>query len=301
MSIRNPRRSFVRSSLCTGLSVGLSFGMALAPSATVLAATTTAIEAALAPDGDPEALSAEAVERFEAKDYDAAVDLFEQAYAVDPQPNYLFNIGRVYEEKGDLENAVVFYQRFVAQSGVDIDSRQEATKRLKVLREALDQLKAEKEPPKEDTTDPTPKDDAVDPIPEETTPPPPVEDEEAAQAAKRKKTLRITGYSLMGVGGAALIVGAALGGVASGTADDANADEFVDRTLALRDRARRQAAAADAMFITGGVLAVAGLALVLATLGGKKAKAGGDTVSRRTLWSPVVGPQRVGVGLTHRF
>ncbi|MCX4242065.1 tetratricopeptide repeat protein [Paraliomyxa miuraensis] len=280
------------------VSVGLAFGMALAPSTPVLAAATSAH--AIGPEGDPEELSAQAVERFQAKDYDGAVSLFQQAYAIDPQPNYLFNIGRVYEEKGDLENAVVYYQKFVGQSGVDLESRQAATERLKVLREALAQLESNKEPEPKDVGPEQPKDDTVEPVPDEQDQPP-VVDEEAQQAAKRKKTLRITGYALMGVGGAALVVGGVLGGLASSNVADANADEFVDRTLAFRDKARRQAAGADAMFITGGVLAVTGVALVLATLGGKKSKKAGGDVARRTAWSPVVGPERVGVGLTHRF
>ena len=292
MTSANRRRSVSCSSLCTGL----AFGLALGPSLPVLASTPA--EAAT-PEGDPEALSAEAVELFEAKDYDGAVALLEQAYAIDPNPNYLFNIGRVYEEKGDLQRAVEFYQRFVKQSGVDIDSRQAATERLKVLREALAQIEADKAdetPPPDETTEPT--DELTQPEPEPSPPPP---DDAAERTAKRKKTLRITGYSLLGVGGGALIAGAVLGGIASATADDANGDPFVDRTIALRNRARRQAIAADAMFITGGVLAATGLALVLTTLGGKKSAKAGDTASRRTRWSPVVGPERIGMGLTHRF
>lgn len=251
----------------------------------------TAPPAEPAPDG-PEAFSAAAVERFEAKDYDAAVELFEKAYAADPQPNYLFNIGRVYEEKGDLENAVVYYQKFVGQSGVDLESRQAATERLKVLREALAQMKGEgaDEPPEDEP----PKDEGTgEPKVDE-----PIADTgEDAKAAKRKKTLRITGYSLMGVGGVGLIVGAVFGGLAQGSVKDADADPFIDRQEAFRERATTQARVADAMFITGGVLAAAGLVLVLTTLGGKKAKA--DVA--KSVWSPVVGPQQVGLGFARRF
>ena len=195
---RNLRRSLVCSS------VALALG--LAPSLPVLAATTSAI--ATAPDGDPEELSAQAVERFEAKDYDGAVELFEQAYAVDPQPNYLFNIGRVYEEKGDLEKAVEFYQRFVGQSGVDLESRQAATERLKVLREAVAQMKADEkangggdETDDDETNDDGTNDDIVTNPPDDGT----GDDQGTDQSAlKRKKILRITGYSLLGVGGGAL-------------------------------------------------------------------------------------------------
>lgn len=297
---RNLRRSLVCSS------VALALG--LAPSAQVLAATASIAAPEDGAEGDPEALSAAAVERFEAKDYDGAVELFEQAYAVDPQPNYLFNIGRVYEEKGDLEKAVEFYQRFVGQSGVDLESRQAATERLKVLREAVAQMKADEKQAnggdEGDETDEGDEGDEGDQAGDTVTDPPPDDGGEDTgtdeDAGKRKKILRITGYSLMGVGGGALIVGAVFGGIASSTSNEAEDDPFVDRTLALRDRAQRQARVADAMFITGGILAAGGLALVLATLGKKKASTGGD-VARRTQWMPVAGPGRVGLGVTHRF
>lgn len=276
---RTPSRSVPRSFVCSLLAVAL----ATAPSLPVLAA---------APEGDPEALSAAAVERFEAKDYDGAAALFEQAYAADPNPNYLFNIGRVYEEKGDLKNAVVYYQRFVGEPGVDIESRQTATERLKVLREALAQLEGDE--PKDDVTD-EPEDEGTEPKD-----PTPVDTGEDEKAKKRKKALRISGYTLMGVGGVGLILGGVFGGLASGSVKDAEADPFVDRQEAFRDRARTQARTADAMFYTGGALAAVGLVLVLVTLGGKNKKATSD-VSRKAMWSPVVGPQQVGLGLTRRF
>lgn len=278
----HPRRSVPRSLVCATLALAL----AVAPSASALAFAEPSA-------GDPEALSAAAVERFEAKDYDGAVSLFEEAYAADPNPNYLFNIGRVYEEKGDLKKAIEHYQKFVGQSGVDLESRQAATDRLKVLREAVAQLEADEKPP-EDTP---PQDDVTtDP----TTDDPAAATEEADQkAAKRKKTLRITGYSLLGVGGVGLIVGGVFGGLARGSVNDAEADPFVDRQQAFRERARSQARVADAMFITGGVLAAAGLVLVLVTLGNKK-KTTAD-VDARTTWTPMLGPQHAGLGLSRRF
>ncbi len=289
---RTPLRSAPRSLVCSTLALALAPGpVALAAGASTQRASAQAPDAA----GDPEALSAAAVERFQEKDYDAAVDLFEQAYAVDPQPNYLFNIGRVYEEKGDLEKAVEHYQRFLGQSGVDLESRQEATKRLKVLREALAELESTKpkdEPPKDDVTTDTPPEDE------------PVADEGDAKADKRKKTLRITGYALMGAGGLGLVLGGVFGGLASGSVKDAEADPFVDRQEAFRERARTQAHVADAMFITGGVLAAAGLVLVLTTLGGKKKDPKADVAAkaaRRAVWSPVAGPRHVGLGVTGRF
>jgi tetratricopeptide (TPR) repeat protein len=275
-----PSRSIPRSLVCATLALALS----LAPSVPALAAEPS--------PNDPEALSAAAVERFEARDYDGAVALFEQAYAADPNPNYLFNIGRVYEEKGDLQKAIQHYQKFVGQSGVDLESRQAATERLKVLREALAQLEAEEK----QADDPAPADEATAEPPGDD--PAAATDETDEKAARRKKTLRITGYSLMGLGGAGLIVGAVFGGLAQGSVKDSDADPFVDRREAFRERARSQARVADAMFITGGVLAATGLVLVLVTLGKKK---GDADVARQTTWSPVVGPQQVGLGVSRRF
>ena len=243
---------------------------------------------AAAPAG-ADALSDAAVAAFKAREYDKAVDLFQQAYSLDPQPNYLFNIGRVYEEKGDLEKAVANYQEFVKQPGVDLEARENATARLKVLRQTLDQLREDAEPEaKPDTT----------PVAEGPTPA-----EQAAAAKKRK--MRIAGYSLLGVGGGALVIGAVFGGLAVGKSNDAKDAAFVDDKLSLRQEAKGRAAVGDGLLITGGVLAAAGLALVLATLGKGRGKAGTDTAASRVRRGlavrPALGPTgagRWGAGLS---
>lgn len=239
---------------------------------------------------EAEALSESAVEAFGEKRYDESIKQFEQAYALDSNPNYLFNIGRVYEEKGDLQQAVTHYQRFVSQPGVDLDSREAATARLKVLREALDQLESEEEKAVEE-----------DPIDEPVDEQPIADPTDDDPRPDRKRGQRIAGYTLLGMGGAGLIVGGILGGLASSKANDADNAEFVDDTLRMRDDARRQARAADAMFITGGVLAATGLVLVLTTLGGKKRDASARATARRWAVSPAVSPTQTGAVLHARF
>jgi tetratricopeptide (TPR) repeat protein len=272
-----------RFSLASVVCVALSTSLAIAPC--VRAAGPGADEAT----EDPDELSSQAVERFNAKDYDGAVALFERAHAIDPQPNYLFNIGRVYEEKGDLEKAVEYYQRFLGQSGVDLESRQSATERLRILREALRQMRADEEGA---SPAPTPTDDGRgDPATETTTP----TDTDPSDDGRKRK-LRIAGYSLLGVGGVALIVGGVVGGIALGTSNDADDAEFVDDKLDARSRAKTQANVADGLFISGGVIAAVGLVLVLSTLGKRKGAA-----TARTQWTPQIGPRHVGLGLTHRF
>lgn len=231
---------------------------------------------------DPDQLSAAAVEAFHAKDYEKAIELFEAAYAADPQPNYKFNIGRVYEEKGDLEKAVQYYQEFVKSPGVDLSARESASARLKVLREALKATQEEEaaEARAEEQED----DPKVEPMVS-----PPMDD----GATDRKRKLRIAGYSLMGVGGAGLIIGAVFGGLALSKSRDADDAALVDDKIALRQDAKTRANVADAMFITGGVLAGVGLILVLTTLGkGKRA---------RSALAPSFGNRSAGLSWTGRF
>lgn len=251
------------SKLVATVAVALSVALAPLPS-------TAAVEPAAAEGAEtPDALSGAAVEAFRAGEYDKAIDLFQRAYTLDPQPNYLFNIGRVYEEKGDLEKAVANYQEFVKQPGVDIEAREAATERLKVLRRTLAELEEDKQPNTGGAVDPSV--DAPTPA------------EEAAAAKKRK--LRIAGYSLLGVGGATLVIGAVFGGLAIGKSNDAKDAAFVDDKLALRQEAAGRAKVGDGLLITGGVLAAVGLVLVLVTLG-KGKKKNGDTARLRPLVAP---------------
>jgi hypothetical protein len=257
-----------------------------APVAQASAARSIEPEAGEAPS-EADTLSTEAVEAFKAKDYDTAITKFERAYELDPQPNYKFNIGRVYEEKGDLENAVKYYQQFVQSPGVDIESREAATARLKVLRQALQELRDEQAKARENDQPSTPATDAA-------VDAPPTDD--AAKARKRK--LRIAGYSLIGVGGVGLVIGSVFGGLALSKSNQADDETLVDEKISLRQEAKSRAAVADGMLITGGVLAGVGLILVLSTLGKGKGKA-----KKATAWIPAtsVGPGGASLSWTTRF
>src|SRR5690606_3905720 len=120
-------------------------------------------------------------------------------------PNYLFNIGRVHEEAGELELAVSFYERFLDQPGVALEARAATLDRVKVLRAVIEERSrgdgtAAVSP--EDTTAPTsddlePRSTGVDDIYEQ----------------RRRKRLMIAGSVLTGIGGAAIIAGAVMGGL----------------------------------------------------------------------------------------
>ncbi len=272
-----------------------AFVIAAAPGSTRAAAslrierqvTDEATVAGTEPADDPEALSAAAVAAFRAKEYDNAISLFERAYAADPQPNYLFNIGRVHEEKGELAKAVEYYQRFVQSAGVDLEARENAVARLKVLRATLAELEEKKapedEPARKATTETQPRETS------------PLDDRRRV----RDRKFRLAGYSLLGVGGVGMVIGAAFGGIALAKSRKASSTERVDEKLALRQEAKGPAAAGDGLLIAGGVLAATGLVLVLVTLR-KSKSARADTVARRT-FAPMLGGDRVGLAWTGRF
>ncbi|HET6584290.1 MAG TPA: hypothetical protein VFG69_12595, partial [Nannocystaceae bacterium] len=205
------------------------------PAASASAASTVEPESAETPS-EADTLSDEAVQAFKAKDYDTAIEKFQRAYDLDPQPNYKFNIGRVYEEKGGLENleqAVKFYQEFVQSPGVDLESREAATQRLKVLRPTVEELRAQQTAADDSTTEPTP------PATDTAADQPPVVDE-GAKARKRK--LRIAGYSLIGVGGLGLVIGSVFGGLAIAKSKAADDELLIDEKVSLRGEAKSRAA-----------------------------------------------------------
>ncbi|WP_168210314.1 tetratricopeptide repeat protein [Persicimonas caeni] len=50
---------------------------------------------------------------FESEEYAQAIAKLERAYEIFPEPNILYRIGDAYEQQGDLEEAVAYYQRYV--------------------------------------------------------------------------------------------------------------------------------------------------------------------------------------------
>jgi hypothetical protein len=227
-------------------------------------------------------LSDQAIEKFQAKDYEGAVALFEKAYSIDPNPNYLFNIGRVYEEAGTLDKAVEFYAKFVKQPGVDLDSRGVALDRLKVLRSILEEttekpVEPEKEPEKE---------------PEVVAPPPePVVDQDAE---RKRKGMRGAGFAMLGIGAAALIGGGVAGGLAQGDQNKADTAATPLEGQEFLESSKTKSLAANVLFGVGGAVLLTGVILV--AVGFSKPKP-----SSRVAVTPSFGPRGGGVELRLRF
>jgi tetratricopeptide (TPR) repeat protein len=75
---------------------------------------------------------------YAARDYRHAIEKFIQAYAIDSDPNLLFNIARCYEELGETDAAIEKYENFLKTPGADARGRQRARESLTALREAAE-------------------------------------------------------------------------------------------------------------------------------------------------------------------
>jgi len=212
-------------------------------------------------DRDPNEVARDA---FAAGEYDVAAEAFEQAFDATGDPSYLFNIGRVYEEKGDLDRAVEYYELFLDQGGVTIEARKAAIDRVDVLERILDRRA---KPEDEATPLPPPMPpQQPDPVVEMT----PVRQPDPAKL-ERARRLRIAGIVVAATGGAALVGGATLGGLA--LRQDALLD---DEEIALEDRRRRvdavetYALTTDILLASGAAVSITGIALLAAGIVGKR-------------------------------
>lgn len=212
---------------------------------------------------------------FQQRDYDGAIRLLDEAFAIRKNSNILYNIARIYEEKGDLNGALAYYDRFIVAPNVDLNYRREALERSKTIREILDATKTE--------TEPTPEEPVVVAKPVESQPAP------KAQASSSTNTL---GVVLAVVGGATMLGGGAFGILAI-QEDDArkNASNITEARQA-GDNADLYAGLADGMLIGGALVGITGLVLILT---------GDSDESTTTSLAPVVLPQGAGAAWTVKF
>jgi tetratricopeptide (TPR) repeat protein len=271
--------------------------MVLTPVSPALAAPAEAeaapAEAEAPAEGESPDVTEQAVAAFEAGEFDKAIELFNQAFEQDKDPNYLFNIGRVYEEKGDLRNAILHYEKFVNSAGVDLESRSFANDRLKVLRDivaAEDAAKAEEEARKAEA-------EAAKNQPSEDEPAATVDAGPSEEELSRKRT-RTIGFVLLGVGAATAAGGGVAGYMARSRHDDFQSESDPAQALDLQEQGTTLSSTADGLFIAGGVVAVAGLVMVLTTLDKGKGK---DQKTARTNFQPHFGRSGAGLSVSHRF
>lgn len=241
-------------------------------------------------------LTEQASEKYGEGDYDGSIALFERAYALDAEPNILFNIGRIYEESGNYEDAIVYYERFISEPQVDLEAKQVALDRRDLAQAVVDiqnKDKKGKEPVPETTpVEESPSTDESGTVTEL----PPSEDDPGDDTTRKPRNLRPVGYVLLGTGAAALLGGAIVGGIAKGEETKFQAAMNKADADAAKARGTKLAPAADGLFIAGGLLAAAGIVMLLVPRRGKNAER-----RERAMFVPQASPTQVGFGVTGRF
>lgn len=125
------------------VAASMALGFAAAPAAAAneaRPATAPANQASVAQ------LNEEGAAFYAARDYRRAIEKFIQAYAIDEDPNLLFNIARCYEELGEVDAAIEKYENFLKTPGADTRGRQRARESLATLRASKETPSAEVSP-----------------------------------------------------------------------------------------------------------------------------------------------------------
>ena len=85
-------------------------------------------------DARVSALNEAGAKHYEKRNYRLAIESFIEAYAIDHDPNLLFNIARCYEELGETAAAIEKYTTFVESPGADAEGRVRAEASLRALK-----------------------------------------------------------------------------------------------------------------------------------------------------------------------
>ncbi len=167
-----------------------------------------------------------------------AAALLEEAHALYPQAVLLYNLARAYESQGEYGRAISAYERYLADEP-DTDDRGAIEARLVTLRQQVERERG------------------VPAIVAPVTPPPAPDD-----------TLEITGFSLLGLGGAGLVAGGVLSGLAASEHGTATSPDTTQRDAIDADaRARSLGDAAVGLLIAGAVVAATGVVIVVVSNG----------------------------------
>ncbi|MFT3698374.1 MAG: tetratricopeptide repeat protein [Kofleriaceae bacterium] len=191
-------------------------------------------------------LAVESQQHYKRGEFEVAVALLRQAYALYPQPNLLYNLGRALESMNDKQGAVDAYKQYLA-SADQVEDRGAIERRVTTLQTEIDAAKAkpvEPAPPVKPIETPP-----VVQAPIVVQPPPPAPERETS----------IAPWITMGIG-------VAIGGAGIGFALDARDQhqKAIDASIGADakvydDNAHRNALVANIGFAVGGAVVIGGL------------------------------------------
>jgi tetratricopeptide (TPR) repeat protein len=229
--------------------------VAVAVAALTATSVARAEEAAGPEDAEFDALLARAVEAYNAQRYEQAVQDFQRAYEMRPQPEIIYNIARIYERSVQREQAIEQYQRFLSLPNTTSDLRARAATALESLRTEMAAIERANRPqndPNNPNNDPNNAQNPTGP----TTPTQPVRPRTPASV--------LAGWILVGLGGATLVGGVAMGALALTEQTATNEAGSLAEYNEHNDLGSTYALTADILFGAGGALAIGGIvALVI--------------------------------------
>lgn len=262
-----------RLSWSQGGGLALALGLAPVPAGARLGSPSSTVAAASHTEpAAPSDAAVRAQRHFEAKEWDQAVEALMEAYAIDPDPAFLYARAQAERMRGNCRAAIALYERFLA-SNPTAQQRNDTERHIRLCEEMLFNAQVETE------TSPS-----LEPV--SAREPPPPEPRRSERAAWRRDPL---GLSLTAVGSAAVVGGIVVLGLGTRTraqAAAASTEVSYEQRVAV---GQRQA-------IIGGSVAAVGLALAL---GGvvRLLRVARRPVGATAWW----GPTTAGVALRGRF
>ena len=203
---------------------------------------------------DAKDLVNEAIGMFQSGEYSGAIEKFQEAYDVLEDPNILFNIARCYQEIGNKESAIDYYNRFLSHPDSPADAKARARERLKQLEgEDAGRTSGEAEGP--DDSEPTGS---------------PLQSSSGEDGANRdgaptaRSRSRVLEWSLISAGAVLAVTGAAFGSVALAKHNEFESSHDANKKEDLENTGRVMALTSDITLGVGIVSMATGLILLLA-------------------------------------
>jgi tetratricopeptide (TPR) repeat protein len=191
-------------------------------------------------------------EAYRKGNFQGTVNLLKEAYALDPQPVILYNLGRAYEGLGDGDAAMDAYRRYLeadpkAPDRPSIEQRLATLQRSKDEKAALEKQRDEERRKAEESARVAAEEQRR-------------ADEEHRRAQEKQRHKRsLVPYVVAGVGVAGLGAGAVFGLVANGKHDSAASEPVQSKAVDQQDQAKTFATISTVSFVAGGVLLAAGV------------------------------------------
>jgi hypothetical protein len=224
-------------------------------------------------DAEVKRLANESHQKYQAGDYAGAAETLLQAYELKPVSTLLFNIAKTYEKAGNDDQAIRFYQRYIDAADAEPEQVRVSSRAIERLRLADEEKKraAQAESDKKAAEQKAEADKLAAQKAQLEQQEHDRQVREQAQADARAqvavaqpapKRSRALPYTLIGVGGAAVLGGGVLGLTAKGLANDEKASTDPVAKPDLRSQAKSRALVADIAYGIGAAALVTGIVLI---------------------------------------